>query len=510
MQKRTRKSPIAKSLVANSKSAILSAIEIHNKPLFPYRYEVCVLLIINAWELLLKAYIYKFIPQAKLFKKDGTTKTFDECLSCVSSTLGKKFAASYESITLLYRYRNNIAHFYSEDINLIIFSLIKPNVSFYAKFLKEHFKVDLADETGLVLLPIGFSKLYSPIDFISSSSAIKNSSIEIKQFIKEIIDSTNNLVKAGIDEPIIVDFKMSLINEKRIKNADIIAGINNQIEGLPSFTVNNSTNIRTTNQPGVPLVRVTRNKEESNGVLLYEQLADGIFDEINNLLDANSLLAKGKNIFLLGEILYYRIYAERHYVKATNDKLLMLVKTAISDFSSASPFYFWLIKLPPDLIANIILEYSNSQKNNQIRSILKIAILTSPIIVEWLFRKHEEVFKNHPQPPDYYWNLKNAFEKKNTPNNILLAINKTKGTKIELPHINKGILVKEILSKPEIAKDYLSQACIDIFNGNKEIRSSSRALDIIAYGNVLEKVKDDIVKAMQNSEMWNSKVESKK
>lgn len=446
--------------------------------------------------------------QQNYSKKDGTTKTFDECLSCVLSTLGEKFSASYESITLLYRYRNDIAHFYSENIDLIIFSLIKPNVSFYAKFLKEQFKVDLAAETGLVLLPIGFSKPYSPIDFISSSSAIKASSIAIKEFIKGIIDSTNRLVKEGIEEPIIVDFKMSLINEKRIKNADIIAGINNQIEGLPSFTVNNSTNIRVSNQPGVPLVRVTRNKEESTGVICYEQLAEGIFDEINNVLDANNLLAKGKSVFLLGENLYYRIYAERNYVKATNDKLLMLVKTAISDFYS--PFYFWLIKLPPDLIANIILEYSNSQKNYHIRSILKISILTSPIIVEWLFRKHEVLFKNDPQPPDYYWNLKKAFEKKDKLNNILRAIDKTMGTKIELSNGSKGVFVKEILSKPDTAIDYLSQSCIDIFNGNKEIKSSARALDIIAYGGVLEKVKDDIVQAMQNSEMWNSKVENKK
>jgi hypothetical protein len=73
------------------------------------------------------------------------------------------------------------------------------------------------------LLPIGFSKPYSPIDFISSSSAIKASSIAIKEFIKGIIDSTNKLAKAGIEEPIIVDFKMSLMNEKRIKNADIVA-----------------------------------------------------------------------------------------------------------------------------------------------------------------------------------------------------------------------------------------------------------------------------------------------
>jgi hypothetical protein len=360
------------------------------------------------------------------------------------------------------------------------------------------------------LLPIGFSKPYSPIDFISSSSAIKASSIAIKEFIKGIIDSTNKLAKAGIEEPIIVDFKMSLMNEKRIKNADIVAGINNQIDGLPSFTVNSSTNIRMTNLPGAPLVRVTRNKEESNGILCYEQLAEGVFDEINNLLDANSLLAKDRNIFLLGEILYYRIYAERHYVKATNDKLLMLVKTAISTFNSAAPFYFWLIKLPPDLIANIILKYSNSKKDNHVRAILRIAVLTSPIIVKWLFRKHEVLFKNDPQPPAYYWNLKEAFEKKDKLNNILRAIDKTIGTKIELSNGGQGVTVKEVLSKPDIAIDYLSQACIDIFNGNKEIRSSARALDIIAYGSVLEKVKDDIVKAMQNSELWNSKVANKK
>jgi hypothetical protein len=109
MNKTKRKSPVAKSLLHNSKAAILSAIEVHNKPLFSYRYEVCVLLVINAWELLLKAYIYKHLKKVKLFRKDSTTKPFDECLECVAANLGNKFAPIHESIKLLYGYRNNMA-----------------------------------------------------------------------------------------------------------------------------------------------------------------------------------------------------------------------------------------------------------------------------------------------------------------------------------------------------------------------------------------------------------------
>ncbi len=41
----------------NSIAASLSAIEVYNKPNFPYRNEVFCILIVNAWELLFKAKI---------------------------------------------------------------------------------------------------------------------------------------------------------------------------------------------------------------------------------------------------------------------------------------------------------------------------------------------------------------------------------------------------------------------------------------------------------------------
>ncbi|MGD0404598.1 MAG: DUF3644 domain-containing protein, partial [Candidatus Acidiferrales bacterium] len=76
---------VYKALCLNAQSAMFAAIEIHNKPVFEYRYEVCTILVINAWELALKAYIAKKMKTVKLILKDGTTKPFPDCLACVSS-----------------------------------------------------------------------------------------------------------------------------------------------------------------------------------------------------------------------------------------------------------------------------------------------------------------------------------------------------------------------------------------------------------------------------------------
>jgi len=150
-----RKPPIAKSLVKNSKAAIFAAVEMHNKPTLYYRYEIVILLAINAWELLLKAYIYKYHKKVKLFKKDGTTKSFLECLSFVASQHGDSFQVAKENLERLYDYRNNIAHFYSKKLDIIVFALLKRSVQLYQSFLLKYFAVDLAAESDLVLLPIG-------------------------------------------------------------------------------------------------------------------------------------------------------------------------------------------------------------------------------------------------------------------------------------------------------------------------------------------------------------------
>ena len=93
---------ITESLIEHSKSAIIGCVELHNKPVFRFRYEVCTILAINGWELLLKAYIAENHSDIKLIRKDGTSKSFEECVSFVSSQRGSDFRAVEEILNKLY------------------------------------------------------------------------------------------------------------------------------------------------------------------------------------------------------------------------------------------------------------------------------------------------------------------------------------------------------------------------------------------------------------------------
>ena len=62
---------IKKLLLDASQSALFAGIEIHNKPNIAYRYPTATILIVNAWELALKAYIYQYIGKKKIYERDG-------------------------------------------------------------------------------------------------------------------------------------------------------------------------------------------------------------------------------------------------------------------------------------------------------------------------------------------------------------------------------------------------------------------------------------------------------
>ena len=339
---------------------MISAIEIHNKPAINYRYEIVILLALNAWELILKAYIYKYHKKVKIFKKDGTSKPFLDCVSFIHSQLQNDFILMKENLERLYEYRNNVAHFYSEKLDIVIFALLKKNIEFFQNFTLRYFNIDLSSESDLVLLPIGFKKPYSPFDFLSNKTAVSTSSFEVKQFIKSIIDSTKRLDQEGIQDSILADFKVNLINEKRTKNADIIAGINNKTEtGIDITVVNPSATFQITDDPDANKVILTRDKGISSGTFLQEVLSEELFHEINNVVDANTLLSSGSQEFYLGEPVYYRIYAERHHVSYNLKTFDLLARTGIDLYG---PFLFWFSNLPPESCADIIWHYIENEK----------------------------------------------------------------------------------------------------------------------------------------------------
>lgn len=263
-------------LIQNSKASQLACIEIHNKPIFPFRYETCAILNINAWELLFKAYILRYHKKVKVINNDGTTKPFDECLNFVNSELGKEFLIAHQNIEKIYEYRCNIIHFYQDNIDVLLYSLLSKNILLYHEFLLKYFAVDIASETNLILLPIGFKKPISPIDFLSNESSIKNSSSAVQTFVKSIVKSTETLTASGYDDSIFFNFKMSLINESRVKNADIVAAITKD-ETKAAITVGNVLGqfvlTDDENQEGVKRVKID---EET----LFKEVYTQTFDQV--------------------------------------------------------------------------------------------------------------------------------------------------------------------------------------------------------------------------------------
>jgi len=258
--------PISEALIENSKSAIIGCVELHNKPIFSYRYEICTILCINGWELILKAFINENLKDFKLIKKDGTTKTFEECLAFVSQNIGKDFMHIEENLNKLYEFRCHIIHFYKENLDAVLYSVLHKAILNYNQFIKHHFNMDLSEETHLMLLPLGFKPFISPVDFLGDESAISKSSISIQKFIKSIVDSTSKLKEAGVEESIFSTYRIAAINESRISNADIIAGITKD-PSKSKLAVNAiSGPVEITNDKGAKKVRI---EEESLFKTIY-------------------------------------------------------------------------------------------------------------------------------------------------------------------------------------------------------------------------------------------------
>ena len=241
-----------KHLVRNANQCLLAAIEIHNKPLFPYRYEVVSILLVNAWELLLKAHILRYSPKVKLVREDGTTKPFPECLAHVSSQLGNQMPELKDNIEVLYQYRNEYIHYYAKGIDVLLFGVVHKSVQLYHLFVSEFFGRSALPRGDFVILPIGFRKPVSPIDFLTNESALSESPPAVKTLIADIIARTDRLLSEGVEETIFVPYAVATINENRVKNADIVAAISS--DQNVSITVKHEMHF--TDNPSAKEVRI--------------------------------------------------------------------------------------------------------------------------------------------------------------------------------------------------------------------------------------------------------------
>lgn len=279
---------------------------------------------------------------------------------------------------------------------------------------------------------------------------------------------------------------------KRIKEVPVPIPVPLRASGRSSGTTLRVARI--TSDPCAPAVRLTRSATETAGTFIHEEISEGIFDEINNLLDANALLAGNRQVFLLGEPLYYRIYAERQHVESSTDYLGLLTRTALREIYG--PSIFWLLRLPPKSTASAILAEINDARVPQMNGLVRVVTLLGETALEWLHNRLERRWRRYPQKPDYYWALERIMNRTAVKDRRLLALRTTAQAAGPVLHSAKRIPIGDYLESQDLAAKQLTAACLGVFEGNKKLRTPCRALDVLAYGQELGEISDRITKEL--------------
>lgn len=255
--------------------------------------------------------------------------------------------------------------------------------------------------------------------------------------------------------------------------------------------------VRAVQTPDAIPVFITRDSKKSTGSFLHEQVSAALFEEINNVIDANRILAKGQNHFYLGQPVYFRIYAERNYVNFTEADFILLFRSAVFDFYA--PGLFWITKLPPKSIAQILSQLYLSPRNPNIHYLIRIAVLLGPDFCEWLFDKWQQKWKNHVQKPHFFDTFRDMKKKMGSQNSALIASRLKPSWQKSFPS-EKPATFSELINDPIRADKILSATCLKIFNDgghNSALRSLARDIDYIAHAKKIIAKKTEIAAAIK-------------
>jgi hypothetical protein len=233
---------------------------------------------------------------------------------------------------------------------------------------------------------------------------------------------------------------------------------------------------RLTSDPTAPAIRLTR-EEGATGVLLHDELSDGLFDEINNVLDANFLLAGANPRFMLGGEVYHRVYAERQHVRQSPDRLAHL---ACAGLHTYAPSVYWFLALEPAVAVSIMKETAVEMKAPQIRSLARLVVLLGSEAMRWPSVVMETAWANVSQPPDYFFSFRRTCARTG-PDFRYVALGIGPGTQVDLPD-GRHVAAERLIENPNQAAALPTHACKAVYEGHKELRQTARYLDLFAYG----------------------------
>ena len=256
----------SQELVEKSIAAMISAIEIYNKPDFKYREETFSILAINAWELLLKAkwlrdhnntirslYVTekRTRPNGQPYKHakvkmTGSGNPFTHSLDFLAKRMAERKIladAAHKNIIALCEIRDSSVHFYNKSslFAIRLQEVGSASVRNFAKAAQTWFGIDFS-RYNFYLMPLAFVKNQQPVDALLLGKEEKN----VATFISSL---------EAANDP----------------KSDFAVSVNVEMKFLRS-KADDAIKVQVTSDPGAPKVQLTEEHLKDKYPLNYAAL----------------------------------------------------------------------------------------------------------------------------------------------------------------------------------------------------------------------------------------------
>lgn len=220
-----------RALLGNAIAAVSAAVEVYNKPRMDYRVECFIILLVNGWELMLKALLSKNRKRIYYKKKRGEpyrTLSIADALTRSERLFPADvpFKPTAENLRLLIGYRDSAIHFYNRPgFESLIYALAQTSIVNYRDVVHGAFGRDVTKEITLSLLPLSIAPPIDPVQFLKEKvTSSANGAVE--EFSRSIKDLVVELEHEGEDTGrLLTTFSVHLVSTKKITSADIVVGV---------------------------------------------------------------------------------------------------------------------------------------------------------------------------------------------------------------------------------------------------------------------------------------------
>lgn len=225
-------------LIADSKLAMVAAIEIYNKPRFSYREQGRTMLLVNAWDLMLKSLLVKNgeefnkrisaqqpaksrlgaavaqsaqRPPGQFRRRRTTSKrlrtlswneAFEKAEQLSLWPASISLPPVWHNLDLISMYRDDAVHFLvdSQELATVLYCLLQANVTNFRDVLRESFGDDLDDEFDWSIAPLRLSSPPVPAERIEHDifpAAHRLESTASSEFFHALRHILTELIAAG-------------------------------------------------------------------------------------------------------------------------------------------------------------------------------------------------------------------------------------------------------------------------------------------------------------------------